>query len=157
MGASEGRHNMAARFLNLDTTEDVWLPSHPCSFIPEERTPVKVKWSRYTPWRRLGVEEVQLLLILNLGTRWGWVVSITPRPRFTPGEKTSRCHCTGGWVGPRASLDAEARGKSSAPVEDRTPIFQSIVRHCTDWATAAPKKPGTYANLGASESKSSSP
>jgi hypothetical protein len=31
----------------------------------------KVKLSRYTPWRRLGAEEVQLLLILNLGTRWG--------------------------------------------------------------------------------------
>jgi hypothetical protein len=32
---------------------------------------VKVKQSRYTPWRRLGGEEVQLLLILDLGTRWG--------------------------------------------------------------------------------------
>jgi hypothetical protein len=48
----------------------------------------------------------ELLLILNLGTRLGWVVSITPRPHITPGT-----HCTGGWVGPRAGLDAEARGK----------------------------------------------
>jgi hypothetical protein len=31
---------------------------------------VKVKQSRYTPWRRLGGEEVYLLLILDLGTRW---------------------------------------------------------------------------------------
>jgi hypothetical protein len=31
----------------------------------------KVKLSRYTPWRHMGEEEVQLLLILNLGTRWG--------------------------------------------------------------------------------------
>jgi hypothetical protein len=31
----------------------------------------KVKKSRYTPWRRLGGEEVQLLLIHDLGTRWG--------------------------------------------------------------------------------------
>jgi hypothetical protein len=30
----------------------------------------KVKQSRYTPWRRLGGEEVQLL-ILYFGTRWG--------------------------------------------------------------------------------------
>jgi hypothetical protein len=43
--------------------------------------------------------------------RWGWVVSVTPKPRFTPGERTSGTHCTGGWVGPRAGLDAEARGK----------------------------------------------
>jgi hypothetical protein len=29
---------------------------------------VKVKLSRYMPWRHMGGEEVQLLLILNLGT-----------------------------------------------------------------------------------------
>jgi hypothetical protein len=28
-----------------------------------------------------------------------------------PGEGTPGTHCTGGWVGPRAGLDAEARGK----------------------------------------------
>jgi hypothetical protein len=28
--------------------------------------------------------------------------------------------------------------KSSAPVGDRTPIVQPVVRHYTDWATAAP-------------------
>jgi hypothetical protein len=36
-------------------------------------------------------EAVQLLLILDLGTKWIWVVSVTPRPRFTPGT-----HCIGG-------------------------------------------------------------
>jgi hypothetical protein len=39
------------------------------------------------------------------------VVSITPRPRFTPGERAPGTHCTGGWVGPRAGLHAEVRGK----------------------------------------------
>jgi hypothetical protein len=39
------------------------------------------------------------------------VVSITPRPRFTPGERTPGTHCAGGWVGPRADLDAEAGRK----------------------------------------------
>jgi hypothetical protein len=72
---------------------------------------VKVKLSRYTPWRRLGWEEVQPLLILNLGTRLGWVVIITPRLRFTPGKGLSGTHWTGCWVGPRAGLDAEARRK----------------------------------------------
>jgi hypothetical protein len=28
---------------------------------------LKVKLSRYTPWRRMGGEEVEFLLILNLG------------------------------------------------------------------------------------------
>jgi hypothetical protein len=39
------------------------------------------------------------------------VVSITPRPRSTPGERAPGTHCIGGWVGPRAGLDAEVRGK----------------------------------------------
>jgi hypothetical protein len=28
-----------------------------------------------------------------------------------PGERTPGTHCTGGWVGPRAGLDTEARVK----------------------------------------------
>jgi hypothetical protein len=63
------------------------------------------------PRRRLGGEEVQLILILDLGNRWGWVVSVTPRPCFSPGKTTPGTHCTGGWVGPRAGLDIKARGK----------------------------------------------
>jgi hypothetical protein len=55
--------------------------------------------------------KVQLLLILNLSTRWGWVVSVMPWLHFTPGERTPGTHCTGGWVGPRAGLNAEARRK----------------------------------------------
>jgi hypothetical protein len=51
---------------------------------------LKVKQSHYTPWRRLGGEEILLLLILDLGTRWGWVVSAPPLPCFTPGERTPR-------------------------------------------------------------------
>jgi hypothetical protein len=99
------------------------------------------KQSRYTPWRRLGGEEVELLLILDLGTRWGWVVSITPRPRFTPGERTLGTHCTGGWVGPRAGLDTEASGKILCPRRESNPdrpVVQPVVRHYTAWANPAP-------------------
>jgi hypothetical protein len=73
---------------------------------------------------------------------WGWVVSVTPRPRFTPRERTPGTHWTGGWVGLRAGLDTEARGKifchcrGSNP--DR-PVVQSVVRHYTAWANPAPK------------------
>jgi hypothetical protein len=54
----------------------------------------------------------------------GWVVSVTPRPRFTPEERTPGTHCTGGWVDPRAGLDTEARGKMLLPlraIEPRSP------------------------------------
>jgi hypothetical protein len=84
---------------------------------------IKLKLSHYTPRRRLGVEEVQLLLILDLGTKWGWVVSVTLRPRFIPEERTPATHCTGGWVNPRAGLDTEVRGNILLPLQGvRTPI-----------------------------------
>jgi hypothetical protein len=44
------------------------------------------------------------LLLHDLGTRRGYVVSSTPRLQFTPGKRPGT-HCTGGWVGPRAGLD----------------------------------------------------
>jgi hypothetical protein len=39
------------------------------------------------------------------------VVSVTPRPRFSPGKRTPGTHCTGGCVGSRDGLDTKARGK----------------------------------------------
>jgi hypothetical protein len=53
---------------------------------------------------------------------------------------------------PRYSLDRRLGGapepvwtqrleeKSSAPVGDRTPVVQSVVRHYTDWATPVPSE-----------------
>jgi hypothetical protein len=37
-----------------------------------------------------------------------------------PGERTPGTHCTGGWVGPRAGLDTEAREKILCLCGDRT-------------------------------------
>jgi hypothetical protein len=48
-----------------------------------------------------------------------------PGHAFTPGERTPGTHCTGGWVGLRAGLDTQARGKIFAPAGDRTPIAGS--------------------------------
>jgi hypothetical protein len=42
-----------------------------------------------------------------------------------PGERTPGTHCTEGWVGLRAGVDTEGRGKSFAPAGDRTPIAWS--------------------------------
>jgi hypothetical protein len=54
-----------------------------------------------------GGEEVYLLLILDLGTRLRWVISVTPRPRFGPGERTPGSHWAGGWVDLTAGLDTD--------------------------------------------------
>jgi hypothetical protein len=84
-------------------------------------SPNAVKQSLYTPWRRLGGEEVELLHIHDLGTRWGWVVSITPGAALYPRGRDPGTHCTGGWVGPRAGLDTEARGKILCPRRGSNP------------------------------------
>jgi hypothetical protein len=57
------------------------------------------------PWRHMGVEEV----------------SVTPWPRFTPGEGTPGTHWIGGWVGPRAGLDAGDRRKILCPCRGSNP------------------------------------
>jgi hypothetical protein len=86
-----------------------------------------------TPCRRQKGEEVRFLLSLYLGTRWGWVVSVTPRPRFAPGERTPGTHWIGGWVSLKAGLDTETGEKKSfSSARDRTPVVQSVVRHYTD-------------------------
>jgi hypothetical protein len=57
--------------------------------------------------------------------------SVTPRPRFTPWERTLDTRCTGGWVDTRAGLDTEATGKIICICRDRTLVVQSVVRHYT--------------------------
>jgi hypothetical protein len=51
---------------------------------------IKLKLSHYTRRRRLGGEEVYLILILDLGTRWGSVVSVTSLQLVSPGERPPR-------------------------------------------------------------------
>jgi hypothetical protein len=57
-----------------------------------------------------------------------------PGRDFTPGERTPGTHCTGGWVGPRAGLETEARGKILCPCRGSNPdrpFVQPVVRHYT--------------------------
>jgi hypothetical protein len=83
-----------------------------------------------------GGEEVQLLLILNLGTRWESVVNVTPRPRFTPGKgPLVPIVQEAGWA-PDPAWTQMLEEKSSTPVGDGTPIVQPVVRHYTAWDTA---------------------
>jgi hypothetical protein len=57
----------------------------------------------------------------------GWVVSVTTRPRFTPGERIPGTRWRGGWVGLRAGLDTRGQilclyqgSKPSRPVCSQT-------------------------------------
>jgi hypothetical protein len=47
----------------------------------------EVKPSRYSH-RGDKAERYISLLIVYFGSKWGWMVSVMPRPRFSPGERT---------------------------------------------------------------------
>jgi hypothetical protein len=88
-----------------------------------------------TYWRSGGIAP----RILDLGTRWRWVVSFTPRPLY-PRERAPGAHWIGGWVGPKAVLDAEVKRKIPSPRREskpRTPNVQTVAQRYTDWAITA--------------------
>jgi hypothetical protein len=58
-----------------------------------------------------------------------WAVSVA---MLYPQGKDPSTHCTRDWVGFRADLDTEARGKILCPCRDQTSVAQFIVSHYTD-------------------------
>jgi hypothetical protein len=62
--------------------------------------------------------------ILDLGTRWRWVVSFTPRSIYAQ-RKNPGSHWIGGWVGPRAGLDAVLLPGLESP------IIHPVAQHYT--------------------------
>jgi hypothetical protein len=55
--------------------------------------------------------------------------------RFAPSERVAGTHSTGGWVGPRASLDAVEYRTTSSPCREWNPGRPA--RRYTDWAIPA--------------------
>jgi hypothetical protein len=58
--------------------------------------------------------------ILNLGTRWRWLASFTPQALY-PGERAPGTHWIGGWVGPRAGLNAVAKRNNTYHYRESKP------------------------------------
>lgn len=48
------------------------------------------------------------------------------------GERAPDSHWIGGWMGTRAGLEGMEKEKYLAPVENRTPAVQPVVRRYTD-------------------------
>jgi hypothetical protein len=67
--------------------------------------------------------------ILELGIRWRWVVSLTPR-RFSSREDSPGTHWIGAWVGPRAGL--------VAMVNNTQHYHDSNHRSSSTWPSAIP-------------------
>jgi hypothetical protein len=60
--------------------------------------------------------------------------------RFTPRERVPGTHGIGGWVGPRAVVDAVVKRKIPSPRREsnpRTPTVQPVAQRYTDWAITA--------------------
>jgi hypothetical protein len=85
------------------------------------------------------VSEVIAPHILDLeldGGQW----SVSRLGRFTPRERAPGTHCIGGWVSPRAVLDAVVKRKISSLRREsnaRTPIVHPVAQCSTDSAITA--------------------
>jgi hypothetical protein len=102
---------------------------------------LKVKQSRYTPWRSLGERRYSSYSFSTSALDRGEWSASRPGRAFTPGERTPGNHWTGGWVGLRAGLNTEAKGKILCPQRESNPdrpVVQPVVRHYTAWANPAP-------------------
>jgi hypothetical protein len=90
-------------------------------------------WRRIGEWRHRSTHSVTSALD---GGEW-----LTSRPyRFTPRERAPGTHYVGGWVGPRAVLDAVVKRKIPIPrrkSDPRTPTVQPLAQRYTDWAITA--------------------
>jgi hypothetical protein len=70
--------------------------------------------------------------------------------RFTSKERAPGTHWIGGWVGPRAVLDAVVKRKIPSPrrvSNSRTPTVQPVTQRYTDWAITTfdrPKQASEY-------------
>jgi hypothetical protein len=71
----------------------------------------------------------------------GWVLSVTPRPRFIPGERTpGPVGLEIGWAPQpvsRQRLDEKSSSLWGGSNPDR-PVVQSVLKPCIDWATRLP-------------------
>jgi hypothetical protein len=75
--------------------------------------------------------------ILDLGIRWRWGVSFTPRLLY-PRGKSALCPLDRRLGGPQSRPGHWTRDKSRAPAGNWSPIFQPIARRYTDSAIRGP-------------------
>jgi hypothetical protein len=122
----------------IDTTnDDVWNLFGSMSTSKGKSCPCAFNWAvRHErvlgEWRYSSIHSLTPALD---GGEWS-----ASRGRFTPRERAPGTHWRGGWVGPRAGLDAVVKRKIPSPRREsnpRSPIVQPIVQRYTDWAITA--------------------
>jgi hypothetical protein len=87
---------------------------------------VKVKLSRYMPWRHMGERRYSTFSYLASALDWGEWSASRPGCALPPGERTPPVPIgqDAGWA-PEPVWTQRLEEKSSASVGDRTPVVQS--------------------------------
>jgi len=96
-----------------------------CIYIVIFPSKVKVKPSlclTITSWRRMGEWRYSSTHILNLGARWKWVASFTPRPLFIWGKRPRYLLDRRLGESPEPVLTRWRREKFPAPAGNRVPV-----------------------------------
>jgi hypothetical protein len=101
----------------------------------------KAVWRRSVEWDLPVLGEwryssTRALTSAQDGSEW----SASHPSRFSPKERSPGTHWIGGWVGPRAVLDAVVKRKIPSPrreAKPRTPVVQPVVQRYTDWDITA--------------------
>jgi hypothetical protein len=89
---------------------------------------VKVKWPRYRSGVAQRVGRGIALLFYDLGTRRGWVVSVTPWPYFTHGKDPVPILQEAGWAPGSVWTGAEKLAPTGIRSPDRPARCQSLYR-----------------------------
>jgi len=90
----------------------------------------KVNWSLYRTDVAQKVGIGIALFFNDRGTGRGWVVSVTPRPHFTPGKDPVPIVQEAGWA-----PESVWTGGKSRPHRDSIPAPPGVVSRFIDWAT----------------------
>jgi hypothetical protein len=120
--ASEDKQRADSSCVSLGITALLARPLQLCSFLLEGKGKFVT-----TPWRSTGGVEVYLHACLT-STLEGGECSASRPARFTPREKSSSIYWTGGWLRPRACLDAVAKRKIAATAGNRTPVIRAVAQ-----------------------------
>ena len=91
----------------------------------KEEREIKVNWSRYRPGVAQRVGRVIALLFHDRGTR-RWVSGQQHAPAALYPPERPGTHSTGGWVGPRGSLEGGKSRPHRDSIPDRPACSQSL-------------------------------
>jgi hypothetical protein len=95
----------------------------------------KVKQSNNTPWRRRGERRYSSYTFMT-STLEGMIGQRHAPAALYPRGKEHRYPFSRSWVGLRAGLDTEARGKVLCRGSNlNRPVVEPVARHYSDWAT----------------------